>query len=404
MWQLQGYFNNLLSSSEKKEAGGPPQPHQKRGYYLSKQHKGGEEHMERWKYLHEAYKGSEQALEKVWNFSAGVCLGLEMIGAHMDRISSRPERYRWGECTVSRTGRGAARSQHSKECHKPSGHFHWSGLTYTSRLKNNNERDRTFLACREVVTMLMGYFQMTNTGERKASVIKESNPCSKFYEQLRKWGGMTLAEKIMDTWFVDQSKGTAGQSHELLGEKDVYEVITEFLYGENSGDKEIYCTKNGRHQELGAGEQVRYLTEIGQTGGMGQCGTGDKDCLSRMEEVIETLHRNTARGGDPKRSDTETVGSTARDTSTPDQHKTNSPDQDFTIKPRGHEQSEGGSTGSHISEGEDGGSGSVGHIIAGAGATLMAIVGAYGYYRIFHAGQIVRRKRGRRRDLRVSIA
>ncbi|EUD63995.1 hypothetical protein C922_05626 [Plasmodium inui San Antonio 1] len=374
MWQLQEYFHHMLDKAEGTAEADTNISEDFRAYYLKKQHSSGEKDMDKWKYLTDAYHEANDTLERVWKFSSGVCLGLEILGAHMTRKQEGVDQYEWGKCTVGKTGRGARGSSFQPECSNPLGAYHWKGLNHKIQLNNNNKRDRTFMACKELVTMLMGYFQMTSSMRRTAQEIKARNPCSKFYKLLKKWGGEGIAQQIMKTWFLEQSQRTGQQSYQLLEGKDVYEVISEFLYGEDAGDKEIYCKQSTTRIEATQEEQVDYETEVAGTEQIGQCKDEQASCLQEMAKVLESIGEELEK----ERPDTGSRGS----------ETTNNPKQDE----------------SSASEGGSDGSGLIAQLLGAGVGVLMALLGAYGYYRIFYSGKKVKPIGNRKKRFHISLA
>ncbi|EUD64125.1 hypothetical protein C922_05496 [Plasmodium inui San Antonio 1] len=347
----------------------------------------------RWQGINEAFEGQEAKVESVWKYSSGVCMGLDVWGWNLTRTEEGIITYESGNCTPGATGYGRGTGGRTQACQGSAGDLQWSHFKGQREYKDNNRYQREFFACRELVTILLGVFGMTNTGARDASQVAKGNPCGKFYDIVKKWGGVQIANQIMDDWFLDQ--GNSPPRSRLFGLKvgDLYERISEFLYGDDKGDKALYCTYNfdeGSGQSLG---HRKYTTGENTGSSLGQCNSTIEECLGHLDRSWNT--EQDTPGEVPQT--TAQVGSQVNGEKTPTSAKPvkdgSGMDGQVIEQTRPElDRPEGGGSDLDL-EGNAYGSFSPGAIVGGLSSSLLFALGLYGYYRIFLRGRFASKGR-----------
>ncbi|EUD64224.1 hypothetical protein C922_05390 [Plasmodium inui San Antonio 1] len=209
---------------------------------------------------------SSSTLNNVSVMSRTICVWLEAwISTLSKERGKQGEVIFRGNCTYDKFIEGIERGNLSKECIFEKGKLAWIDHRSRSSLSMAQDYQRGLKSCMEIVTLILVTAGLTSTAATKNYYNKrKSDLCQDIYEKLAEWGGKNLAKRIMKDWFTQaQNNGSGGRIFQLSG-RDVYEIITEGIFGVSSGDKSLRCDLQEETSNREADTVEKYSTSLSE--------------------------------------------------------------------------------------------------------------------------------------------
>ncbi|EUD64493.1 hypothetical protein C922_05133 [Plasmodium inui San Antonio 1] len=329
----------------------------------------------------------------LWKYTVSSCMKIEAWWDNLKNGGHEGGFYNPGTCSVGHMAVSGGRLNYGQNCVINKNHLTWDSSGNKREFYTNRQEDRSLSICRDIILQMMYYFEIVNTDSSTRSKLSNPNPCQDLYESLVRWGGTQVAEAIMTDWFIGDSSGTPGGISQSLKGIDLYEVMTETVYGDGRGDKSIRCRLAEGLESSGTQASPKYKTEYDKGMELSECRESSNKC-SGLEEILQL-------GQSPDEEISGDITSTARiapengtggdgtgvslSASAPSYSGSSflsSGDEDSNIK-------RAPKTPPSVS----GGSASIGWAVGASVGILLGLVSsAYGYYRVFYM-------RSRRRNL-----
>ncbi|EUD64051.1 hypothetical protein C922_05567 [Plasmodium inui San Antonio 1] len=336
------------------------------------------------------FSGKEEELRRIWRYSRAICRGMERWGRNLRSVGIRPPKYEEGKCSPGGTGYGGSRQVRGQQCKFEKNLLKWDHLSQQQQLLYKEQNHRSLSACMDIVTQIMGAFDMTSTKMREVEDVRKKSPCQLLYKSLVRWGGDRNASRIMEEWFISSEKTEEGNRYFTLTGRDLYEIISEFLYGDDAGDKALGCEKEMGHSRNGQEGEVTYNTTTQSQRTLGNCQLDQDTCWAHLEDVKSSLSLDE----NPDLSSTEQPTSGAHEKLGMDSDNLENGGKQRDLDKPGSPTSsmQQRSQGEGYKTTQSGGSGldSLGSIIGGVVTIVLGGAALYGYYRIFPA----RRRKG----------
>ncbi|EUD65161.1 hypothetical protein C922_04447 [Plasmodium inui San Antonio 1] len=256
----------------------------------------GSEEIEKWNKFKELFPEEDKS-SSLWQYTLWVCMRLEMWWNTLP-TGAKAGAYQFPEnCDIPALGIQQGRLIRDSHCQPTHKVCSWDTKGRTKIFKRSTEEGRGLSICRELVYQVMLSFGVVNTDNRTRDEIKRKNPCMTLYRSLTSWGGKEIAKQIITDWFMSLGEGTQGGLSDSLVGTDLYEVLTEIVYGKGKGDKSFTCEKTTDEGEIerdGLGP-FRFRERDTQDGGGGE----KLNSLSTQQyrDLEERMRKEISAGG-----------------------------------------------------------------------------------------------------------
>ncbi|EUD64466.1 hypothetical protein C922_05154 [Plasmodium inui San Antonio 1] len=350
----------------------------------------------------ESQSGEEEDRSPLWEFSRSLCVGLEIWGGNLRQRSGQGNVYGMGQCTPGRTGYGQTGDYRRSGCVVDASTLSWGSLGGRQKLFYSQGTHRTLAICMDIVSMIIRIFKLRKQERQKRETLDKANACDTFYRELSDWGGPLVARKIMKQWFVGGNEDPGVTADFTLSGRDLYEIISEFMFGDGRGDKGLICDYVSTLLQSRKQKEEAYTTRWGTDATVSSCKTGEGLCDRPLlpaipsEEPSVEMNSNGALNGE--RSEGFNKGVAAGTGSGPQ-----GAGQALNPAPQGKDGAVyDGAISSHEAEALVGSVHGMGAVVGGIVALLMMGGSIYGYYRIASGltSLGVLRRTGRGRSIR----
>ncbi|EUD64329.1 hypothetical protein C922_05288 [Plasmodium inui San Antonio 1] len=325
--------------------------------------------------------------ENLWKFTRNFCLGLEIWGRNLEETEAAVYSMKEKPCLPTRTGYGRSGVVDMDACPIHIDKLTWSSFQTQRDLWNTQEKDMTMAVCMDVVFMIITEFQLYGRQGDSGIQTHRDQPCQSLYIKLKEWGGEEIAARIMREWFTSNERGGGGTRAFTLQGRDFYEVLSEFMWGDHHGDKNLRCTAVFDGERNPKQVVSYYKTENSEDSGGFSCEKGGGLCRL-LHQYQENLGKDSTRDADQV---LEAVFKDHAHHNSPGPTSSSATEESQLGPAKDQWKSTGGELssvkGALFPESNGGGVGMVPGIIGGVISGLLGLLGVFGYYRIMFSGR-----------------
>ncbi|EUD63989.1 hypothetical protein C922_05631 [Plasmodium inui San Antonio 1] len=224
---------------------------------------------------------STQTRGNLWWYSRGICIGLEAWWAGLKQQPDQGKTYYGESCKPKKAQARAMGTATGSDCEIPSQNLQWAQWHKRREISTWNPSARYLGVCMDIVSMILENFQMYTPKRPKEATGLNTDPCQALYESLEKWGG-----------------GRKGCAYNGRLGKDLYEVVTELFYGDDQGEKNVYCKLLPRGDQASQDSGGKYKLEVQKGYEFKTCSAG-ADACEQLEEYKNSVAESLHEGGVP---------------------------------------------------------------------------------------------------------
>ncbi|EUD64170.1 hypothetical protein C922_05451 [Plasmodium inui San Antonio 1] len=223
------------------------------------------------------------AVRRLWEYSLRSCIKLEAWWNNLQNKGVSEGRYDQGPCHINEIQVGGGQIGFGTDCQIHKSELAWNQKGSLRHIQGKGQENRSLAICRDLVTQVMLAFEMISSSTQSRDKLKQENPCMRLYRGLVQWGGEAVAHEVMKDWFTGEGNcmGGGGFSSCLKG-LDLYEVVSEILYGYQKGDKNISCQKVPKEISDEKTEQEEYRLSGVEGASFSSCASGGQTCEDRL--------------------------------------------------------------------------------------------------------------------------
>ncbi|EUD64481.1 hypothetical protein C922_05144 [Plasmodium inui San Antonio 1] len=253
------YIMSLTEIGKGKEppASGPDRPPE--GERIRQLSSGTTGRIQQWEGIRKNFPNSEGS-EWLWRYTLIICMKMEAWWNSLRIPDDLREGLITQGCQMDQIAVDGAKIRVSDNCQGERHPSLWNQKGKKILYEGRASEDRSLSICRELVMQMLLSFGITSTDTRHRDRIKEQSPCNKLYRSLKEWGGEEFTRCVMKDWFMNMKGGEGKGVSNYFSGVDLYEILSEVVYGTGKGDKNFVCVFQGEDgRALNPGEEPYKL-------------------------------------------------------------------------------------------------------------------------------------------------
>ncbi|EUD64454.1 hypothetical protein C922_05168 [Plasmodium inui San Antonio 1] len=231
------------------------------GMRLRDLRRGGSGKIEKWGGLEKNYPKSKGA-HWLWAYTLIICMRLEEWWNRLQISESQEIDSVKEGCGVDRITVQEGGIKVSEPCGSRRESSTWEGKGRKRDYNRGASEDRSLSICRELVMQILLSFDITSTDNRERDKLTSRNPCQELYRSLREWGGEEVAACVMRDWFMHMGGGKKEGVSDYFQGFDLYEILSEVVYGKGKGDKVFACVLDNSTGDLSQKKTQTYTLKL----------------------------------------------------------------------------------------------------------------------------------------------
>ncbi|EUD63880.1 hypothetical protein C922_05740 [Plasmodium inui San Antonio 1] len=147
-------------------------------------------------------------------------------------------------CDISSLGLALRGGSNTGRCPTEPIGLEWLKSDEDGNISSNTVSQKRMKVCQAIVQIMIREYGMSlPKGGIGEGFTEGENRCQGVYEQLKRWGGINVAEHIMNNWYtVESTLQVSEQKYKITG-KDLFELVQEAVWGTDKGEKMLGCKK-----------------------------------------------------------------------------------------------------------------------------------------------------------------